>query len=68
MSELSDKIDGLTLKAIKLRAHYDALVTALREIAKAEGAFSLNPLKDASNTIDNMKEIAATALAEYGSL
>ena len=35
---------------------------ALEEIAKAEGAFSIDPLKHASNTIESMAQIARTAL------
>ena len=40
------------------------LLAALREIAKGEGAFSLDPLTFANNTIENMKEIANTAIAK----
>lgn len=33
-------------------------VAALREIAKGEGEFNLDPLEHAKNTIDNMQRIA----------
>ena len=41
-----------------------ALLDALMEIAKGEGAFSRDPLTFANNTIENMKEIANTAIAQ----
>ena len=52
--------------------HYNArliaaapdLLEALKEIAKGEGAFSLDPLTFAENTIENMKEIAQAAIAK----
>jgi hypothetical protein len=43
---------------------HDALVAALEEIAKGEGAYNRDPLQHAMNCIDNMKSIAALALAE----
>ena len=36
---------------------------ALKEIAKGEGAFSLDRLTHANNTVENMKEIAQNAIA-----
>lgn len=42
----------------------DALVKALEEIAKGQGAFSRDPLTHASNTIDDMKGLAREALAK----
>lgn len=36
----------------------------LREIAKGEGRFSLDPLKHASNTVEDMKALADAALAK----
>lgn len=41
-----------------LVAERKALVTALEEIAKGQGAFSRDPLTHASNTIDDMKALA----------
>lgn len=38
--------------------------TALKEIAKGEGRFSRDHHEHASNTIDDMKELATTALAK----
>ena len=38
------------------------LLEALKEIAKGEGAFSLDPLKHARNTIENMKFLAEQAI------
>ena len=38
------------------------LAEALREIAKGEGAYSMDRLEHASNTIDNMKQLAEAAL------
>ena len=43
---------------------YADLLAALEEIAKGEGAFSMDPLSFASNTIENMKEIANAAIAK----
>ena len=40
------------------------LLGALKEIAKGEGAFSLDPLKHAGNTVENMKEIAQNAIVK----
>lgn len=52
------------------RAHLDALASALSDarfalqrITKREGRFSLSPLTHASNTVDDMAEIAQIALA-----
>lgn len=44
-----------------LNAH-DELLAALREIAKGEGAYSMDPLTHAGNTIENMKELATDAI------
>lgn len=41
-----------------------ALLEALKEIAKGEGAFSRDPLKHASNTIENMIGIAEKAICK----
>ena len=46
----------------KLVNSHDALVAALRDIARGEGPYSLDPLTHASNTIEAMKEIANNAL------
>lgn len=46
----------------RLIASAPDLLAALEEIAKGEGAFSLDPLTHAGNTIDNMKEIARAAI------
>jgi len=40
--------------------------TALLEIAKAEGAFKRNPLDHARSVIENMHNIAGTALLAIG--
>jgi hypothetical protein len=37
---------------------------ALKQIAKGEGRYSQDPLTHASNTIDDMKELAKAALAK----
>ena len=42
----------------------EELVAALKEIARGEGPFSLDPLTHASNTIEAMKTIARAALAQ----
>lgn len=42
---------------------HPALLAALEEIAKGEGAYSRDPLKHAENTIESMKEIARSAIA-----
>lgn len=46
----------------KLQAQNKIMLEALQEIAKGQGAFSRDPLEHASNTIDNMKEIANEAI------
>ena len=40
------------------------LLDALTEIAKGEGAFSMDPLEHATNCIEDMKRIASEAIAE----
>ena len=47
-----------------LRERIAKLEGALREIQKGEGAYSMDRLTHASNTIDSMKAIAAAALLE----
>lgn len=42
----------------------DALLTALREISKGEGPYSINRLKHAENTVKSMIHIAETAIAQ----
>lgn len=39
------------------------MLEALKEIAKGEGRFSTDHLKHASNTIDDMKDLATAAIA-----
>lgn len=46
----------------ELLAQRDELLEALREIAKGEGAFSLDHKQHAINTIENMKSLAESAL------
>lgn len=52
------------LKEQKMRLEWRIkdLRTALEEVDEGMGAFSLDPLKHASNTIENMKLIAYKAL------
>ena len=45
-----------------LKAENERLRGELAEIAKGEGAFSRDPLTHASNTIENMTDIARRAL------
>jgi repressor LexA len=40
------------------------MLAALKEIAKGHGAFSIDPLEHASNTIDEMKGLARAAIAK----
>lgn len=40
------------------------LMDAMKEIAKGEGAFSMDKLTHANNTIDNMMSIAKQALSQ----
>ena len=55
-TELQDRVD-------RLEATNAELLEALMEIAKGEGAFSLDQFTFANNTIENMKDIANTAIA-----
>ena len=41
------------------------LLEALKEITKREGAYDPDQLKHASNTIDNMRQIALNAIGKY---
>lgn len=45
-----------------MAAENERLKTALLEIAKGEGAFSLDPLTHAQNCIEDMKRIAHEAI------
>ena len=56
-TELQDRVD-------RLEATNAELLEALMEIAKGEGAFSLDQFTFANNTIENMKDIANTAIAK----
>jgi hypothetical protein len=46
-----------------LRAERDALIEALREILKCEGAYKIDPLEFAHAVIENLTSIAEKALA-----
>ena len=48
----------------RLIAASPMLLEALKKIVQGKGAFSVNPLIHASNTIDSMKAIARDAIAE----
>jgi len=48
----------------KLQAKIDRYETALAEIAKGEGAFSVNRLTHAGNCIEAMQKLATEALKE----
>ena len=58
------ELDAEHSELIRLRAEIDKLRAALTEIARGEGAYNRDPLTHASNTIDSMKALAATALEE----
>lgn len=51
-------------EVLRLKRINTALLKALKEIAKGEGAFSTDQLTFANNAIENMKEIACDAIAE----
>ena len=46
---------------------YNALMEALKEISKGEGAYNEDKLEHANNTIENMKSIATEALKNHKS-
>ena len=46
------------------KTEIDRLKRALKEISKGEGAYSLDPLTHAANTIESMKETAKCALEQ----
>jgi NADH:ubiquinone oxidoreductase subunit E len=60
---LSDVIAALQQQLAEVTRERDALVAALKEIQEGRGPFSRDHLQHATNTIESMKEIAATALA-----
>lgn len=49
----------------ELRERVERCEEALREVVKGEGRFSLDPLTHASNTIEDMRDIARRALSGY---
>ena len=59
-------IRELTGQRNKAEARVRVLEEALREISKGEGPFSKDHLKHAANCIENMKNIAITALVRDG--
>ena len=46
----------------KVKKQRDELLEALKEIAKGEGVYDLNPAIHVVNCINNMKQIAETAI------
>lgn len=54
----------LVEEIVHLRAGKADLLEALKEISKGEGAFSLDHLTHACNTIESMKSIAIAAIAK----
>lgn len=61
--------DGACTKATAERCNEiekerDALLEALKEISKGQGAFSMDHLTHAVNTIEDMKGIAKVAIAK----
>jgi DNA-binding MarR family transcriptional regulator len=51
-------------KMVYTQEEAEMMHKALKEIAKGEGRFSLDHLKHAKNTIEDMKELANQALAQ----
>ena len=51
----------------RLRAANKSLLTALKEIAKGEGRYSMDPLEHAGNTVEDMKELANAAISAVAS-
>lgn len=46
----------------KIRKQRNDLLEALKEIAKGEGRYDMDQLKHASNTVEDMKNLALTAI------
>ena len=71
-NNIAQEIGGDDMKSIipsdgnveRLETTNAELLEALMEIAKGEGAFSLDQFTFANNTIENMKDIANTAIAK----
>jgi len=61
-SDVGEAFDLIASAWVADRKHIEAMEKALREIAKGEGRFSRDPLTHASNTVEDMKAIAAAAL------
>ncbi len=60
--EAREKVRSLKKELAAMTAKRDALADALREISEGKGRFSKDPLTHASNTIEDMCEIARAAI------
>ena len=61
---INNDFDKIIAALRKEKAKNAELRAALEKIAEGKGAFSLDPLTHASNTIDDMKALANAALGE----
>ncbi len=64
--DLREQLFSLRQELEQVKAENEKLREALIQIAKGEGRFSRDPLTHASNTIEDMKALADTALLEKG--
>ena len=62
MNEMLEIVKQAKDEIIALREINADLLEALKEIAKAEGVYSWDPLAHAQNTISNMMSVAEQAL------
>ena len=58
------ELHWLRKENVELKERIATMRNALEEIAKAQGAYRRDPLEHASNCIDDMRDIAYTALQE----
>lgn len=57
-------LDAADVEVRRVDKAFDAMLDALREIVKGEGAYNRDPLEHASNCIEHMQDVAREAIAK----